>query len=392
MDNLQPIIIKKIVKGGHGHHGGAWKVAFADFVTAMMAFFLLLWLMGSTSPEEKAAISGYFQNPSGVQGAGGASTSVIAISTVNQQQKRSESNLDQNTNKTGSQDKPVPPDSEKITEQTKQQDAQRLDALKQSLEKAIEASQALAPFKDQLLLDITSEGLRIQIVDKEDRPMFGVGSARLKPYTKAILYEIAKLISKVPNKISLTGHTDASTFKNMRGYTNWELSADRANASRRALVFGGLAEAKVAKVVGFSSTILFNKLLPLSPINRRISLVVLNRETEQALERDNFAKSLSAANAVKALNNEKSTVAVPVDVKGLSATQLQPIVLGPSPIQRPDVAPIVIAPQPKLLPVAPMVAESMKQSTPKLLPKIPTRILGQPAEVKEPLISHDGHL
>jgi chemotaxis protein MotB len=375
MDELQPIVIKKIIKGGHVHHGGAWKVAFADFVTAMMAFFLLLWLMGSTTPEEKSAISNYFENPNAIQGSGGASTSVIKISTVDQQQKMSESDLDSKTK--NQQSKPVKPEPEKISEQAKQKDAKRLEALKQSLEKAIEASQALASFKDQLLLDITPEGLRIQIIDKENRPMFASGSARLKSYTKVILHEIAKLISTVPNKISLTGHTDATPFKNMRGYTNWELSADRANASRRALVFGGFNQSKVAKVVGFSSTILFNKQLPLSPVNRRISLVVLNKETEQALERDNLAKSLSAGNAVmeiKADASEKRGFVDPGDVTATSPIHSQPITVGSTPSPRVNLLPTDNSLRPKLLLAAPDSKESQHQSVPQLLPKTPSLI------------------
>jgi len=277
MDTGQAIIVKKIKKAGHGHHGGGWKVAFADFAVAMMAFFLLMWLVAAATPEEKAAIADFFENPSAVQGPGGASTSMIKLggdgnkSSEESHPEKSKADADKKFANT------------EVEDIEKQKEAERLDSLKQDLEKAIEASQALKPFKDQLLLDITAEGLRIQIIDAENRPMFASGSSRLQPYTMIILKEIAVLIAKVPNKISLTGHTDARPFRNFAGDTNWELSANRANASRRALVKGGLASDKIAKVVGLSSTVLFDKENPHNSINRRISLIVMNKESEDLI-------------------------------------------------------------------------------------------------------------
>ena len=293
MDSAQPIIVKKIKKGGHGHHGGAWKVAFADFVTAMMAFFMLMWLLGSTTPEERAAISDYFQNPSAVQGPGGASTSMIKLGAIDQDLNNKDKGESAKVEDSKAQTEAV-----KVTEVEKeievQKDAQRLDNLKSELEKAIQESQSLQPFKDQILLDITAEGLRIQIVDKEGRPMFDSGSSSLKDYTTVILTEMAKLINKVPNHISLTGHTDATPYNSIRGYSNWELSADRANSSRRALVFGGLDKEKIAKVVGLSSTVLFDKKDPRNPINRRISIIVLNKAAEDALSQEAQSQVVSS--------------------------------------------------------------------------------------------------
>lgn len=282
MDNAQTIIVKKIKKGGHGHHGGAWKVAFADFVTAMMAFFMLMWLMGSTTPEERAAISDYFQNPSAVQGPGGASTSMIKMGGKDQDVSSGKSNELKQQEGEGASEivKEVEVDRD-VKSETK-----RLDNLKKDLEKAIDASEALKEFKDQLLLDITPEGLRIQIIDDQNRPMFASGSSDLQAYTAKLLQEIAVTINKVPNKISLTGHTDATPFRSIRGYTNWELSAERANSSRRALVSGGLDPDKVAKVVGLSSTVLFDKKEPSNPVNRRISLIVMNKQAEDQLSLD----------------------------------------------------------------------------------------------------------
>ena len=158
---------------------------------------------------------------------------------------------------------------------------QQLESLMEELKKAIDESQALEPFKDQLLLDITPEGLRIQIVDKQNRPMFDIGSTRLKPYTVAILTELAKYLNTVPNHLSVTGHTDATPYADGSGRTNWDLSADRANAARRALEAAGLSSDKTARVVGLSSVVLFNKEDPRAPVNRRISIIVMTRQAEQ---------------------------------------------------------------------------------------------------------------
>ena len=315
MDNkTQPIIIKKIKKGGHGHHGGAWKVAYADFVTAMMAFFLLMWLLGGTSHHVREGIADWFKNPTGTQGPGGASTSMIkmggameiprsnklkkAPSEENKKsfQSKEHENTEKEPSKEQEKSKQTPPEKPKsvITDQERMQDQKRLDALLAELKEAIEKSQALKPFKDQLLLDVTPEGLRIQIVDKENRPMFDSSSAILKDYTRRILHQIGKIINTVPNHVSISGHTDATpfaskyiyveygTFEERRAYSNWELSADRANAARRELLNGGMIPDKIGRVIGLSSSILFDKDNPYSPINRRISIIVLNKETEAA--------------------------------------------------------------------------------------------------------------
>ena len=278
IDKKQPIIIKKVFHGGHGHHGGAWKVAFADFVTAMMAFFMLMWLMGSTTKEERAAISEYFNNPSmskgasstpapsAVQGPGGASTSPIKLGGAMELQREKEK------------------EQSKQQQEQEQKEKERLDELMESLKKAIEKSQALQPFKDQLLLDITPEGLRIQIVDKENRPMFDSGEAKLKSYTYDILKELSRFINEVPNRISISGHTDATPFRR-ENYGNWELSADRANAARRALAENGVPEEKIGRVVGLSSSTLFDKANPNGPINRRIAIIVMNKKTEEAISK-----------------------------------------------------------------------------------------------------------
>ena len=166
----------------------------------------------------------------------------------------------------------------------RRKELQKLEALKADIEKMIEQSPQLAQFKKQMLLDITSEGLRIQIVDEQNRPMFDSSSSDLKPYTREILRQIGKSLNGVTNRISLAGHTDAAQFAGGdKGFSNWELSASRANASRRELVAGGLNDAKIMRVVGLASTVLFDKNDPLNSVNRRISIVVLNQKTEQAI-------------------------------------------------------------------------------------------------------------
>lgn len=282
--NDRPILIKKVKKvSGHGHHGGAWKVAYADFVTAMMAFFLVLWLMAATTKPERASISEYFRNPSpltgqsptpapGMAGPGGASTSMIKLGGATDVSRGNSNDPFQNHQA----ERPVPQEDEREREK------KQLEVLKQELEEAISKSQALEPFKDQLLLDLTPEGLRIQIVDKQNRPMFDMGSAALKTYTRDILRELSQFINHVPNRISITGHTDITAYNAAHGYSNWELSADRANAARRALLDGGMADDKVTRVVGLSSSVLFDKTQPDNPINRRISIVVMTKAAEAA--------------------------------------------------------------------------------------------------------------
>lgn len=166
----------------------------------------------------------------------------------------------------------------------RRKEQERLESLKASIEKMIEQSPQLAQFKKQMLLDITSEGLRIQIVDEQNRPMFDSSSADLKPYTRDILRQIGKALNGVSNRVSLAGHTDAAQFAGgEKGFSNWELSSNRANASRRELVVGGMDDSKVLRVVGLASTVLFDKNDPLNSVNRRISIVVLNQKTEMAI-------------------------------------------------------------------------------------------------------------
>ncbi len=287
-EDLRPIVIKRIKKGGAGHHGGAWKLAYADFMTAMMAFFLLMWLLGSTANGDLKGIADYFQNPLKVSLSGGSGTGDATSILKGGGKSLTSSSGQVKDGDVEAAKKRAPNARDAKTEDLRKEFERRekisLGLLKGNLEKLIEANLTLSQFKNQLLMDVTSEGLRIQILDEKNRPMFDSSSAELKPYSKVILREIGKALNSVPNKVSFSGHTDAAQFGGgEKGFSNWELSANRANASRREMVSGGMDENKVLRVVGLSSTVLFDKNDPLSPSNRRINIVVLNKRTEEAM-------------------------------------------------------------------------------------------------------------
>ncbi len=280
-DSTRPIIIKrkKVVAGGA--HGGAWKIAYADFVTAMMAFFLLMWLLGSTAKGDLQGIADYFQNPMKVamSGGDGSGDATSILKGGGQDLTRQSGQV-----KKGDIEAKRTSFSKEAKLEFQRKERERLEQLKTEIEKMIERSPQLAQFKKQLLLDITSEGLRIQIVDEQNRPMFDSGGDVVKPYTRDLLRQIGQALNGVSNRISLAGHTDAAPFVGgVQGFSNWELSANRANASRRELVAGGMEAHKVLRVVGLGSTLLFDKNDPLNPVNRRISIVVLNQQTEKAI-------------------------------------------------------------------------------------------------------------
>jgi chemotaxis protein MotB len=312
------LIVKRTKKIVGGHHGGAWKVAYADFVTALMAFFLVMWLVATVSNEQRAALFDYFKNPSmepgkspkpapGQAGPGGASTSVINL----------RGGLD--APKTMAQTPPglgspmQAADTQALiaaaavtAEQVEAAaDLKRLESLMQDLKEAVNQSQALEPFKDQLLIDISPEGLRVQIVDAKNRPMFDLGHADLKAYTHTILVELANYLNSVPNHVSIVGHTDTRPYLGRPGYSNWELSSERANAARRALEAGGLGTDKTMRVVGLASLAPFDKADPDNPINRRISIVVMTKAAEQAaLERLSDAEINLDSNSGTTVNEQ----------------------------------------------------------------------------------------
>jgi chemotaxis protein MotB len=279
---LQPIIIKRVKKGGHAVHGGAWKIAYADFVTAMMAFFLLMWLLGSTTEGDKKGIADYFSTPLRVSlfssGSGSGDSSHVLkgggtdLSRQTGQVKRGEIEVKHQTVNLAA-----------MRAEQKRAEMARLEMLKAQVEKMIAASPNFDSLKNQIRLDMTADGLRIQIIDAQSRPMFDSGSAVVKPYMRDLLRDIGEVLAEVPNRLTLEGHTDAQPFADDRGglgYGNWELSSDRANASRRELVAGGLPGERVLRVQGLASSVLFVTTEPLSPTNRRISIIVMNREAE----------------------------------------------------------------------------------------------------------------
>ena len=251
---------KKIrVHGGGGAHGGSWKIAYADFVTAMMAFFLLMWLLMSTNHGDLEGIAQYFNRPLQAafqQGPGAAATTA-----------------------------PLAPGPVKVEQGQKDHDT--LQILKAKLDALIHSNPKLQSFQNQIKVDVTAEGLRIQIVDDKDRPMFDSGRAVLKDYSKDILEQIGLALNGVQNRVSITGHTDSLQYSaGEAGYSNWDLSADRANAARRELIAGGMSEKKLVQVRGLADALPLVKSDPSAPANRRISIVVMNSESVTRLLRD----------------------------------------------------------------------------------------------------------
>lgn len=307
-EEKQPIIVKKVIKGGGGHHGGAWKVAYADFVTAMMAFFLLMWLLNVTTEAQKNAISSYFDpshpkisdNMSGSGGVlGGLSVSQAGAlsSTVSPFAPPSIPSppTSQSSGETQEQGDLGPEGQEKTAEELEmeelldelekraQEEEQRFNEIKEQLEKAIEESPQLKEMAENLLIDITPEGLRIQLIDQKNAAMFPSGSAQMFDRTKNLLEEVTKAILPMPNKVSVRGHTDAVPYRGRANYSNWELSTDRANSSRRVMVNAGLPLERIGNVLGKAATDPLIKDDPRAPQNRRLSIILLREATLQNL-------------------------------------------------------------------------------------------------------------
>ncbi|MGM0784240.1 MAG: flagellar motor protein MotB [Pseudomonadota bacterium] len=266
----RPIIIrrKKVV---HTHHGGSWKIALADFMTALMALFLVMWILSVATEEQREGVAEYFSTPLINAVTGGersGSTQVIP----------------------GGGPDPAHSDGERARidtqERTRPSEEQRrffMD-LQRRIEAVIEQDPDLRQLRDQMRFDLTPEGLRIQLLDTEQRPMFDLGSARVEPYMRDLLRAMAPLINELPNQLSISGHTDSLAYLNgYRGYSNWELSTDRANASRRELVEGGLESAKLLRVSGFADRVPMPDTEPFDPINRRIELLVLLPEVAERI-------------------------------------------------------------------------------------------------------------
>jgi chemotaxis protein MotB len=281
---LQPIIVKRVKKGGHAAHGGAWKIAYADFVTAMMAFFLLMWLLGSTTEGDKKGIADYFQNPlrlSLMGGGSGSGDSSHVIKGGGEDLSRQAGQVKRATEKSDDTYSLAA-----VKAQQRAAEAAALQGLQRKIEAMLTANPKLEAMRSQIRLDMTRDGLRIQIVDEQNRPMFSSGSAVVQPYMRDLLHQLGGVLADVPNRLTLEGHTDAQPFAGgYGGYSNWELSADRANASRRELIVGGLPSDRVLRVQGLAASMPFEDQDPLAPVNRRISIIVMNREAQDRLLR-----------------------------------------------------------------------------------------------------------
>ncbi|MBV8041970.1 flagellar motor protein MotB [Pluralibacter sp.] len=272
-----PIVVvrrRKHKSHGGGAHG-SWKIAYADFMTAMMAFFLVMWLISISSPKELIQIAEYFRTP--------LATAITGGPRVSNSESPIPGGGDDFTQKQGEVKKEP-----NIDELKKRMEQNRLKKIRGELDQLIEADPKLKALRPHLKIDLVQEGLRIQIIDSQNRPMFKTGSAEVEPYMRDILRAIAPVLNEIPNKISLSGHTDDYQYANGdRGYSNWELSAERANASRRELVAGGLDDGKVLRVVGMANTMKLQEHGGDDAINRRISLLVLNNQAEQAILHEN---------------------------------------------------------------------------------------------------------
>lgn len=280
------IVIKKIHKGEHGYHGGSWKIAYADFVTAMMAFFLLMWLVASLNKAQKDGLSEYFKQPLRIALIGGdsmgARTDIVHGGGKDFDKHNGQVSAKQAADgpeKETKKDKPKEP------VLTPEQEIKQLEQLKSNILLTVDKDPALADLKNRLLMDVVSEGLRIQLIDNKNKPMFPSGSDEMDPNVQQMLDKIAKLLNNVPNKVSIQGHTDAQPYHNIDdlNQSNWELSTQRANSARRALLKAGVQEDKVMEVAGFASTVLLDKTNPLNPNNRRISIIVMKKEVEDKL-------------------------------------------------------------------------------------------------------------
>jgi chemotaxis protein MotB len=347
---LQPIIVKRIKKGGHVAHGGAWKIAYADFVTAMMAFFLLMWLLGSTSKGDLEGIASYFSAPVKVSllGGDGTGNSDSILPGGGRDLTKSAGQVDGG-------------DAERAAKligaqmaraELARKDAQRIDALHDKIKDMVANNAALQDFGSQIRLERTGDGLQIQIVDDQNRPMFDVGSAIVKPYMRDILRAIGATLVDVDNRIALAGHTDATPYgSGDRGYSNWELSSDRANASRRELVLGGLPDSKLARVEGLASSRLLDPEQPVAAMNRRISILVMTREAEERMSPSGEAPEEPGEGATLPLvpGSASPSAVLPAESTEAPAPAAAPPVAtaSPRPFGLPDLQKLAEVPKPR---------------------------------------------
>lgn len=282
-DQHRPIVIRRRRRAQKVHHSGAWKIALADFMTALMALFLVLWIISTATPAELQGLAEYFRTPLKVALADGdrnsSSTSAIP----------------------GGGADPAHSDGEQARIDLRRQtlpadERQRFVNLRSRIERAIQADPQLRELRDQMRFEMTPEGLRIQLVDTDQRPMFRLGSDQIAPYMRHLLRTMAPLLNDMRNPLSISGHTDSLRYSSGdSGYSNWELSSDRANASRRALVAGGLDGDKLLRVTGMGDRVPVPDSNPGDPVNRRITLMVLTRQAAERLRAASRPGDLSDA-------------------------------------------------------------------------------------------------
>jgi chemotaxis protein MotB len=278
-DKSVRIIVKKKSGHGGGHHGGSWKIAYADFMTAMMALFLVMWLISTSTPQELKGIAEYFRTPLILGYNGGKNLS--------------------------DSESPIPGGGDDVSKQIGEEKTHMLNASQNEYEQlhiernllleaarkiyeTFEIDNRLKSLAPNLIIELTELGLRIQILASDDKPMFGVGSTSIDPNMQEILHALAPIINSLPNKITLSGHTDERQYiTGDRGYSNWELSADRANASRRELIAGGLDSNKIIRIIALADTVSLNNPNYSKDANRRISILILNKNAQQYIENEN---------------------------------------------------------------------------------------------------------
>jgi chemotaxis protein MotB len=298
--NVAPIIIKrkKVIQGG-GHHGGAWKVAYADFVTAMMAFFLLMWLLGATNETQRKSIADYFKPTShsnapmgqlaGANGIlGGRSiidpdgfpfsakqTALLERVTPRSEGGPTENEPSPNSNERANPDQVSEAEKKQILEQA---DNAAFEKLEKEISERLEKNPNLENLKEQVKFVREKDGMRIEVIEKADFAMFALGTTRLLPRAQALLNEVAKSLATMPNQLALRGHTDSVAFANSDNRNNWSLSAERAEATRLLVEKTGVKASRFARIEGVADTAPYNPSDPLDPRNRRISITVLFRD------------------------------------------------------------------------------------------------------------------
>ncbi len=282
----QTIVVKRVKKVAGGAHGGSWKIAFADFALALMSFFLVLWLIESTTNLEKMAIAGYFSDPTNLGAVGDGGTPYVLdlegrpLNVTNQGMNLSLVRQDENP----LVESPPELENPEFVELARLRQIETLENLRGQVEAEINLNQQFEWFKDSVSFEVSEDGLMVQIIDRENRPLFDSGDARLRPYALEILWSIGEIFGTVPNKISVFGHTDSAPFGTSDTYSNWELSSDRANSARRALVDGGVRPEQLAQIIGMADSVPMDANDPLNPANRRIVIMVLNAVAESNLD------------------------------------------------------------------------------------------------------------